>query len=278
LAPPHDTGPSLYLSLEALEAQRRSVVEAFHAGRVVPARGRAAEIRLEAHVAVLAQLQRAFAGDEARAPREPAEVVRIARAEAWVGLADITHALELEARGASGLHDGAVRAADKYDEIYDLPRRWLGVIDVSESGWLLEGPGADAAGLLVGELIALRFNPGTRCVLGTVVRSVRPAHGDGVQVGVQRLSHPGMPPRPCKLRPDTGDEATYLFVPGDDASGRRDGFVVPYRVLESNERFRVRRGGRDYALAFNRVRRRGRGWALAGYEMVDASAWEIVVA
>jgi hypothetical protein len=49
-------------------------------------------------------------------------------------------------------------------------------------------------------------------------------------------------------------------------------------VLEANERFRVRRDGRDFALAFNRVRRRGRGWALAGYEMVDASAWEIIVA
>jgi hypothetical protein len=84
--------------------------------------------------------------------------------------------------------------------------------------------------------------------------------------------------RPCALRSDAHDEGTYLFVPGEDASGRHDAFVVPYRLLESHERFRVERGGRDFAFAFNRVRRRGRGWALAGYEMVDASAWEIIVA
>ena len=56
------------------------------------------------------------------------------------------------------------------------------------------------------------------------------------------------------------------------------GTAVAARSEQANERFRVSRGGRDFALAFNRVRRRGRGWARAGYEMVDASAWAIVVA
>jgi hypothetical protein len=107
---------------------------------------------------------------------------------------------------------------------------------------------------------------------------VRRGEGEADLIGVQRLSHPSLPLRTCALRSDTREQGTYIFVPGDDASGRRDSFAVPYRLLESNERFLVRRDGRDFALGFNRVRRRGRGWALAGFEMVDASPWEIVVA
>jgi hypothetical protein len=76
--------------------------------------------------------------------------------------------------------------------------------------------------------------------------------------------------RPCRLRSDSGEEDTYVFAPGADASGRHDSFVVPYRLLEAKARFFVSRGGREYAFELNRVRRRGRGWAMAGFEMVDA--------
>ena len=268
----------LYLSLSALEAQRQAVVEAFHAGRVVPSRGRAAEIRLEAHVAVLSQLRRTLLGGDVRAPREPAQTATV---EAWVGLKDITGLLDLESHtgGAlAGIAFDAGTPADAYERVYERPQRRLEVLDASESGWLLEARGAYATGLVVGELVGLRFHPGTPVVLTCVVRCVRRAEGEGLEVGVERLSHPRLAMRPCTLRGDAGEAGTYLFVPGDDESGRHDAFVVPYRLLEANERFRIARDGRDFALAFNRVRRRGRGWALAGYEMVDASNWEIVVA
>ena len=274
--PRHDDGPSLYLSLPALEAQRQAVIEAFHAGRIVPAKGRASEIRLEAHVAVLAQLRRTFLGDEARAPREPAQSATV---EAWIGLKEIAGVLALEASTA-GVAQIAPAAAtpDKFDEVFERPRRRLELVDASDTGWLLEAHGAAAAGLVVGELLALRVHPGAPLGLACVGRTVRRAEGDSVQVGVERLSQPGVPMRPCALSSDSRAEGTYIFVPGADASGRHDAFVVPYRLLEANDRFRVKRGEREFALAFNRVRRRGRGWALAGYEMVDASTWDIVVA
>jgi hypothetical protein len=273
----HGDGPSLYLSLETLEAQRLAVIQSFHAGQVVPSRGRAAEIRLEAHVAVLAQLRQTFLGDDVRAPREPAEPARV---EAWVGLAEITHRVELDERMGPGADDdaGTEDSADRYERVYERPHRWLELVDASETGWLLEAQGDAAQGLVVGELLGLRFHPGTACVLGCVVRSVRRADGEASLVGVQRLSHPARRLRPCAMRSDTREEGTYIFVPGDDPSGRRDSFAVPYRLLEANERILVQRGGRDFALEFNRVRRRGRGWALAGYEMVDATAWDIIVA
>jgi len=270
-------GACLYLSLDALEARRLDVIDAFHAGRVVPEHGRAAQIRLEAHVAVLQQLRRMFTADESRAPREPVERAEV---EAWMGLNEVTHILELGHRaGIAPAEDTATPSrADKYDEVYDRPRRLLRLVDASETGWLLEAAEADATALVVGELLALRFHPGTPCVLACVVRCVRQADGDRMRVGVERLSHAALPMRPCPLRTEHGLDGTYIFVPGEDASGRQDAFVVPYRLLESSERFLVRRNGRDFALGFNRVRRRGRGWALAGYEMVDASPWEIVVA
>lgn len=267
----------LYLSLSALEGQRQAVVEAFHAGRVVPSRGRAAQIRLEAHVAVLSQLRRTLRGDAMRAPRGPVETATV---EAWVGLKDVTGLLVLESHSRS-LADARFEGGDPgdaYERVYERPQRRLEVLDASESGWRLEARGVFAAGLVVGELVGLRFHPGTPIVLACVVRCVRRADGEGLEVGVERLSHPRLAVRPCELRGDARDEGTYLFVPGDDATGRHDAFVVPYRLLESKERFRTARGGREFALAFNRVRRRGRGWALAGYEMVDASAWEIIVA
>jgi hypothetical protein len=91
-----------------------------------------------------------------------------------------------------------------------------------------------------------------------------------VQVGLQLLSDRRIRARPCMLKStELASEDTYIFVPGADASGSRDTFIVPFRLLESRACFHVARGGRDFALEFNRVRKRGRGWAQAGFEMVD---------
>ncbi len=270
-----DSGPCLYLALAPLEALRLAVIEQFHAGRVVPTRGRAAEIRLEAHVEVLGQLRRAFAGDAARAFRH---AERRADVEAWVGLEAVTRQLLADESVGRGPAAREAAAADKYDEVYDRPRRLLTLLDASATGWRFAAEAAAAHGLVVGELVALRFAPDRPCVLAAVVRCVREAEGERVQVGMRRLSHEALPARPCTLRPDRGEEGAYVFVPGEDASGRHDAFVVPLRLVESNERFHVRRGGRDFALVFDRLRRRGRGWALSGFEMVEPTPWEIVVA
>jgi hypothetical protein len=269
--PRQGEGTTLYLSLAALEACRRDVIAEFHAGRIVPARGRAAEIRIEAHVAVLLQLRRTFSGDEARAPREPG---RGRAFEAWFGLSEIAAAIEIDAAERAGMRADAPgkarRAGDKYDEVYEKRRRSLALVDVSASGWLFESTVQPSQGLLIGELVALRPEAGAPFELARVVRRVREAGSERVQIGMQRLSDAAVRLRTCKLRSEAGDEETYIFAPGADASGRHDAFVVPYRLLESKARFRVACGGREYAFELNRVRRRGRGWALAGFEMVDA--------
>jgi hypothetical protein len=266
-------GESLYLALAPLEAQRGAVISEFHAGRIVPARGPAAEIRIEALVAVLIQLRRAFSGDESRAPRRSA---RGRQVEAWFGLTEITARLLLEENesaeaGMAAKEPAATRrAGDLYDEVYDKPRRWLALVDESDTGWLVEATTANAAPLLIGELVALRLEEGGPCHVARVVRRVREPGTDRVQVGIQLLSNPATRVRPCALRSaELASEDTYIFLPGPDASGLHDTFIVPFRLLESRACFHVRRGGQDFALEFNRVRKRGRGWAQAGFEMVD---------
>ena len=106
--------------------------------------------------------------------------------------------------------------------------------------------------------------------MARVARRVRDPGSDRIQVGMQILSDRAHRVRPCALRSaELDSEDTYIYVPGADASGRRDSFIVPFRLLESRACFHVTRGGKGFALEFNRVRRRGRGWAQAGFEMVD---------
>ena len=265
-------GESLYLALAPLEAQRGAVIAELHAGHVVPTRGPAADIRIEAHIALLIQLRHAFSGDESRAPRRALAARQV---EAWFGLAEVTAHLVLEEEGAgnamaAGKTEPSRREGDLYDEVYDKPRRWLTLVNESDTGWLVEASAAVAAPLIVGELIALRSEEHGPCHIARVVRRVRDPGSERAQVGLQLLSDRRVRARPCVLQStELASEDTYIFVPGADASGRRDTFIVPFRLLESRACFHVSRGGRDFALEFNRVRTRGRGWAQAGFEMVD---------
>jgi hypothetical protein len=238
----------------------------------VPNRGRASEIRIEAHVAVLIQLRRTFSGDESRAPRRKAGG---RQAEAWYGLADITAMVVLEEQRRNDPRmqakepESARRAGDVYDEVYDKPRRFLTLVDESDTGWLVEANAAAAAPLLVGELVALRLDEHGPAHIARVVRRVREPGSDRVQAGLQLLSDRAKSVRPCVLRSVTTPEETVIFLAGPDASGSRDSFIVPFRLLESRASFRTSRGGQEFAFEFNRVRKRGRGWAQAGFEMAD---------
>ena len=55
---------------------------------------------------------------------------------------------------------------------------------------------------------------------------------------------------------DAGED--FIFVPGDDASGSRDAFIVPERMLPDATARDVRAGSTAFTLRFNRVRARGR--------------------
>jgi hypothetical protein len=267
--------PTLYLQLAPLEERRKEVIKEMHHGRTVPTKGRASNIRVEAHVAVLLQLRTLFAGGGSEgSPRAARQATTPVPVEVVVGLAEITRELSgAKPPSASSippleLSPQAARPArkDEYASVYDKPRRVMILKNASATGYLLEATAKDSAAL--GDLLGLRVGEGQPMVLARVVRRVNEL-GRGIQLGVQLMSDTSWPMRVAALESADGQPEQFVFVPGPDGSGRFDSFAVPYSALKDDARYRVLAGGEEYTLAFNRVRRRGRGWALAGFEIVE---------
>jgi hypothetical protein len=278
-------GESLYLQLEPLEAHRRQVIEELHRGRIVPAHGCAADMRVEEHVAVIDQLQRAFesCGEDAarRAERLSGAGTRL---EVWLGLAEIlsrgVSPPTVETTGAWKVTEdvrAAIASGNKNHPalgiVDDPSKRYLWLVDVSESGYGFEALGRDAVGIEVGDLIGWRKAKGEPCTIGKVVRRVPGASPGQVFLGVQRLTDAA---QPLRLVEEVGErelsENTFVFVAGIDESGRHDAFLLPENLQRDNAAFRARAGNDLYKLRFNRVRNKGRGWVLAGFEIVMAEA------
>ena len=272
-----DPGACLHLSLEPLERLRRKVIEDLHAGRITPAHGCASELRIEEHVALLDHLARAFADTEDAPVRADRQARPGFRVEAWVGIAEIL------ANGMNvGVETGRWRVVDLADPAIEeqkrarfgeATRRYLWQVDESRSGSGFEALETDAAGIAVGDVIAWRRTPGGPVSLGCVVRQRRAVLGGQVFIGVRLLSHAAQPlrlEREIPLERDDGEQC--LFVPGGDASGRGDGFLLPEGRYETRLAFIAATPAGRFRVRFNRIRDRGRGWVLAGFEVVPVGA------
>ncbi|HET7729106.1 MAG TPA: hypothetical protein VFK48_03650 [Usitatibacter sp.] len=281
--PREGEGRSLYLPLAPLEAKRREIVRELHRGRIVPAHGCTAEFRIEEHVAVLDHLQRALRLPETAARRAKRQAAPGTRIEVWVGIADIL------ARGAGikvGTETGRWRALSLADpsistdpadqgrpvryESADPSRRYLWLADTSATGCGFEALESDANGLEIGDLIGWRRAAGGAIALGRIIRRLPSATAGQVFIGVQLFTETGIPFTLSRM--DCYDrgraEETFLFVPGDDESGRRDAFLVSESAFQQQHVYVARVGEDAFPLRFNRVRAKGRGWMLAGFEIV----------
>jgi hypothetical protein len=240
-------------------------------------------MRVEEHVAVIDQLKRAFdsCGEDAarRAERSSGAGTRL---EVWLGLPEIlTRGVSpptVETTGAWKVTEdvrAAIASGNKNHPalgILDDPsKRYLWLVDVSDSGFGFEALGRDAVGMEVGDLLGWRQAKGAPCTIGKIVRRVPGSSPGQVFLGVQRLTDGAVP---LRLVEEIGDrelsEATFVFVPGADDSGRHDAFLLPENLQRDNAAFRARAGNDLYKLRFNRVRNKGRGWVLAGFEIVTA--------
>jgi len=274
--PREGEGPALYLRLEPLEAERRKVVRELQRGRIVPPHGLASELRVEEHIGVLDYLRRAFrtCGPETtgRAPRECQAGLRI---EVWVGLSEI---LTRGVGAAVGVETGRWRTLQvdtamieqhAQHRFVDAARRYLWMANSSATGFGFEALESDAAGIELGDLIGWRNAGDNALVLGQVIRRMPSATCGQVFIGVKTLTEAALPlPLSQDLTLDEHLATTYLFVPGDDDSGRRDAFLVPEKTFDLQPSFNARMAGETFTLRFNRVRGRGRGWILAGFEIV----------
>jgi hypothetical protein len=274
-------GPAVYVRLEPLEAERRKIIAEMHRGRIVPPHGCTADLRIEEHVAVLDYLQRALrlaAGDAPqRAPREQQAGIRL---EVWIGLSEIL------ARGVGvGTETGRYRALQMNDpaieqasrmRFADAARRYLWMSDSSATGFGFEALESDAAGIEVGDLIGWRKGLGGAIVMGQVMRRMPSSTSGQVFVGVKLLTENAVPmPLHQVVAFDNGfADGTYMFVPGEDDSGRHDGFVISEKTFELQASYSAHVGKEHYSIRFNRVRARGRGWLLAGFEILPAKGPE----
>jgi len=281
-------GLSLYLPLAPLEAQRRLLIKELHHGRIFPAVGCTAEFRIEEHVVVLDHLARAFRPHEdSHHERATRRHEAPARVEMWVGLPEIL------ARGAGvqvGTDTGRWRALMLADPAVlagvadagnpgrgnaDVSRRCLWLVDTSEGGCGFEAQEVDAAGIEVGDIVGWRRATHGPMILGRVARRRASAIAGQVFLGVQLLTERGLAFTLSRIDgTDRAGAETFLFVPGDDASGCGDAFLLPEATFQLRHSYRARIDDESYTLRFNRVRASGRGWILAGFEIVPAEAAE----
>jgi hypothetical protein len=267
-------GASLYLPLDRLERRRRAIVRALHCGRLVPAHGCGADIRIEEHVGLLDHLRVAFGDPAAGVPqRAPRAAAGRARVEIWSGVTEIL------ARGCGALTETGYRAVHLSDpsieeqsekRYAEAARRYLWLVDESASGMGFEALESDAQGIEAGDLLGWRRGEGHALEVARVTRRLPAATNGQVFFGVQRI---GSAARPVTLSQvvsfdNGGADGAYLFVPGDDASGVRDAFLLPESAYDPRALFQARAAGQAFTLRFNRTRVRGRGWLLAGFEVV----------
>jgi len=274
-----DRGPALYLALAPLEKLRRRIVEGLHAGRVTPAHGSASELRLEEHVALLDHLERVFGGEgDSGVPAARADRAAHAglRAEVWVGIAEI-----LTGGMSVGIETGRWRVVDLKDPAIDeqsrarfteASKRYLWQVDASATGCGFQALESDAAGISLGDVVGWRRVPGGPVSLGYVARRQKGNAGE-VFIGVRLLTHAAQPVSlESEITVESEDSRARLFVPGEDASGCNDAFLVPEGEYETRLAHVVRTRAGSFRIRFNRIRHRGRGWVLAGFEVTPLAA------
>lgn len=291
--PPGRASRGLYLPLPPLERSFRSMVRKFQNGEIVPADGHASRMRLEEHMVVLDLVRRALRGVRhepvSRAPRVPSGTT----VELHVGIAEIMARAFMATQPAGAtlevLDNPKTASSERHESdrplsrIYDVVRRKVRVVDVSASGFGLEGDPAGCGEIAVGDVVALRLTHEGPVELGKVARRVR-ADDDGrvhigvlraassaeagILVGVRQLSKAvrRLSVTYSAGRPGVRSEQ-LLYVAGEDPSGRNDAFLVPESAISDRRSFTAEIGGQTFTLGLNRVRDRGRGWVLAGFEI-----------
>ena len=288
----HEVDSSIYLPLAALQRQLRRAVQCFHRGEIFPGWGFATEFRLEEHIGVIEYLRSEFALIEQgiRAERNERIYANDSVVEIFVGLSDILTRgfpdLSVWTRQTDsriGLIQRAASApartqSDQFSLIYDPMRRQMRLKDYNESGLGLLATRDEAATVSAGDLIAVRLEPGQPCVLGEVVRKAPCTSPTDTLIGISIISRSAQ--RVLlefrNKRDGRSQSIAALFVPGEDAFGTSDGFIVSHATDQSKPEANVVDKGDKFTFVLNRLRRKGRGWWLSGFDSSKEPVQEVV--
>ncbi len=271
----HDDSRRRYIRIERLEDHIKSVVDGFRAGEIFPGYGLAAELRVEEHAAALDFLRRFLDSARYRRSRESRDG-REQKLEALVGLAEIMpKAFSPRSGPLAPAKPGREPAAHHgqqlpgLDAIFDIPRRYMRVLDESADGVGVEYEDDPTRPVSVGTVITLHHDDASPPLLCEVMRRVT-ASGGKARLGLRILSRA---PKKLKLwRPVIDSSVSAIYLPSDDASGQVDSLLVAESDFHQHENLEARFDDRVFVLRMNRVRYHGRGWHLAGFEVGEERA------
>jgi hypothetical protein len=259
-----------YVWVEPLERQIAGVVRGFREGSIFPGYGCAAEFRVEEHTAALDFLRFFFEATRNHVARQKRER-REDKVEAFAGLAEILakafapRAIALATRAPSGPRPASLQAPG-IDTLFDIPRRWMRVLDESRGGLGVEYREDAIKPIEVGMLVSIHYDDSPRPVLCEVMRRST-AEGRKVRLGLRILTRE--PTRLFLARPGTDKGLEAIYLPGREASGHLDTLLVAEPDFTVRERFEVGFDDRAFVIRMNRARYHGRGWFLAGFEVEE---------
>ena len=264
-----------YLSLEKLEDHIRMVVDAFRRGEIYPGYGLAVDFRVEEHTAVLDFLRRFLDSARYRRARESHEG-RDEKLEALVGLHEVM-AKAFSPRTSPLAPRKSAKAAPApsgqqlpgIDTMYDIPRRYMRLLDESADGLGVEYDDDPARPVVVGMVITLHHDETSPPVLCEVMRRSL-VQGRTVRLGLRILSH--APKKLAFTRIDGAGTIEAIYVPSEDASGQVDSLLVAEGDFNPRVSFEARFDDRAFVIRLNHVRYHGRGWHLAGFEVSEERA------
>jgi hypothetical protein len=256
-------GPVRFLPLDPLlvELDRASVC--LQQGELFPGRGPAATFRLEEHIALLDSLHLEFTQPGASAARRDRTVAAGLRVPVHVGLAEVIREGFVPVHPAADAH--GPRAA--FEPVLARPVLELGVRDYNLHGLGLLATRAQAATIHRGDLLGVRLDAHTPCVICEVVRKIQPVGASEVLLGTRVVSREALPLRLKREGAAPGQaEVDALFIPGVDSCGRADSLLVSEAAFQLSGVLVKDDPQGPYRLTLNRSRRKGRGWVLAGLE------------
>jgi hypothetical protein len=276
-----------FIRADTIKAQIDEVQAGLRHGKLFAGHGAGALFPVEAHVALLASIEKlhqsVLSGHEARVEERThfedreVDVVRgsetvmrkvregaRARTSAPAAPSEHVDTIELSPSGLSLVtQEPAAAAALEADPEIE---RWR-VHDLSSRGYGLIVDHTVAEALPVNGLIALANQETGGWILGNVVRK-RPSRVRGeVLAGVEVLSY-----RPIAVDlvpPGSGEPVNALYLPGTDSSGKHDSLILRADHFDSGRALLLRTPDGEFDLRLNRIIRKGSDWINVRFEIAS---------
>lgn len=276
-----------YVRTDALKAQIDEVQASLRRGQLFAGYGAGAVFPVEAHVALLASLEKLYQSIQAGSGNRIEERTHFEDREV-----DVTVGFDRIVRKIRGLPPedepsagASTPAADSAEMIEITPagltlsespvqvdgeaadpeiERWR-VYDMSSRGFgLIVDRGASDTVLLNG-LVGLRNTETGAWLVGTVVRKLPNRVRGEVLVGIEVLS---FRPIAVEMQHDKREEsATALYLAGLDTNGKLDSILVRASDFRADNVYHIAAGGSRYRVNLNRIIRKGADWIKARFEI-----------